>query len=281
MILPYNVDVPMARMPLANWAVIAVTSLVSLGILGGMWSDPASRSRGSRDNPWHNVPVKNIPPEELNDYLDAVMREAEQALPPLALKRNGFSLVQLVSYLFVHADLLHLIGNMIFLFVFGNAVNAKLGHGLFIGFYLLLGALAGGAWLVMSTGPALVGASGAIMGLVGVFFVLFPRNDVQILYMFSLLWTGTFRVSAYWVILFYMGCDLYGTLRGEGAVAYVAHLAGGVGGMASAFALVAWGWVKPARGEENLLQVLGLRKKRKTHQEELWEAKKELRKKRG
>ena len=151
---------------------------------------------------------------------------------------------------------------MIFLFVFGNAVNAKLGHGLFIAAYFLLGALAAVAWLVLGHGMALVGASGAIMGLVGIFFVLFPRNDVQILYLFSLFWTGTFCISACWVILFYMGCDLYGTLSGGGgAVAYIAHVAGGLGGMALAIALLTSGWIESDYSEENLLQVLGMQEK--------------------
>jgi len=167
-----------------------------------------------------------------------------------------------VSYLFVHADIIHLIGNMIFLFVFGNAVNAKLGHGLFLASYILFGAVAGLGWLLLGDGRPVVGASGAIMGVVGVFLVLFPRNDIAIYYWFGWVAVGTFTISAVWVILFYFVCDLLGVLlAGGGAVAYVAHLGGALAGSAFSAALIGSGWLEPTAYEENLLQTLGLREK--------------------
>src|SRR5437868_13176983 len=120
MLLPYNVDVPMMRVPFANWALIAITTLVSLAIVAGAGQNP----RELNDDPYFHV-------------MDDTIRAAEQDhLPPLALVRSAFSVPQLISYQFVHADLFHLVGNMIFLFVFGNAVNAKLGHVLFVASYV-------------------------------------------------------------------------------------------------------------------------------------------------
>ena len=116
---------------------------------------------------------------------------------------------------------------MIFLFCFGNAVNAKLGQGLFLAAYFLLGALDGVAWLLLGNGMPVVGASGAIMGIVGIFLVLFPRNDVNVLYWFGGAYGGSFSIAAIFLILFYMTCDLIGTLTGGGGgVAYICHLAG-------------------------------------------------------
>jgi membrane associated rhomboid family serine protease len=254
MFLPYNVDVPMYRMPIANWVLIGFTTLVSLYIIIEEYG------RQSR----HNAPPIRIPqnkkftPEdidEIKDLIDQMSRQAEDSLPAMAMKRKGFSILQPFTYVFVHADLLHLIGNMVFLFVFGNAVNAKLGHGLFLACYFVLGAFSGICWLLMSSGPALVGASGAIMGLVGIFFVLFPKNDVQILYVFTLALSGSIRLAAFWVILFYLGGDLWGTLSGGGGgVAYIAHLAGGVAGMAIAVGLLKGRIIKSDYGEENMLQ---------------------------
>src|SRR5205823_6429966 len=148
------VDVPMARVPVANWVLIGVTSLVTIAV----WVHEARTAD----------------------------RDDQEPEYPLALKPADFSPTQLVTYQFVHADILHLAGNMMFLFVFGNAVNAKLGHWQFVVIYLLLGVLAGAAFIPFAGGLPVLGASGAIMGIVGVFLVLFPRNDVQVFYWFGL-----------------------------------------------------------------------------------------------
>jgi membrane associated rhomboid family serine protease len=85
-----------------------------------------------------------------------------------------------------------------------------------------------------------------------------------------LLWAGagTFTMSSFWLILFYFGCDLLGTILGsDGGVAYVCHLVGAAGGVATAVTLVVLGWLEPSRGEENLLQVLGIHEGRREMEE--------------
>ena len=186
-------------------------------------------------------------------------------IPPLSLRRgDAFSIKQLATHLFVHGDPLHLLGNMIFLFVFGNAVTAKLGQFWFLLCYLCLGILAGLAWLALGQGPAALGASGAIMGLVGLFLIFFPRNDVQVFYWFLYIRPGTFCISSAWVIMFYVVGDLFGTIfDSSGGVAYIAHLAGTAAGVAMGIGLLKLGLVESADDEQNLLQVLGWHKKRR------------------
>jgi membrane associated rhomboid family serine protease len=75
----------------------------------------------------------------------------------LLRRDNGFRSYQLVTALFQHAGLLHLAGNMLFLFVFGNAVNAKLGHPAFLAAYLGIGVLTGVAWLALGPGEVCLG----------------------------------------------------------------------------------------------------------------------------
>src|SRR5262249_8882009 len=117
--IPLTLDVPMKRVPWANWALLLATVTISLAVpYAGdrhFGLDPESRS--------------------LHHY------------SPLVLQRNGFATYQLVTALFQHADLFHLFGNMLFLFVFGNAINAKLGHVRFLAAYLGIGALVNAAWL--------------------------------------------------------------------------------------------------------------------------------------
>src|SRR5262249_49516641 len=156
------------------------------------------------------------------------------------------------------------LGNMIFLFVFGNAVNAKLGHFWFLGAYFLLGAFAGLGWLLLGKGLPMIGASGAIMGIVGMFLILFPRNEVRVFYWITWYWMGSFTIASGAVIGFYMVCDLLGTLfGGGGAIAYIAHLTGAAGGMALAIGLLSSRLIRSESYEENMLQLLGWRPKKR------------------
>lgn len=246
MLLPYTVDVPMERWPIANWVLIGVTVLVSLAV----WAKPAPKDE-------FDLSLFDDPAPERVKALRDKLNEGP-ATPPLALARHHVRPWSPFSYTLVHADLFHLAGNMFFLFVFGNAINAKLGHAAFVICYFLLGGIAGCAWLAFGSGLALVGASGAIMGLTGMFLVFYPRNDVSVFFWF---WArmGTFAISSFWVVLVYMAFDLIGTLKDHGdGVAYVCHLAGEVVGITSALALVTIGLAQPSIGEENLLQVLGM-----------------------
>jgi membrane associated rhomboid family serine protease len=213
--IPYQVDVPMARLPWANWALIAANGLV---------------------------------------FVFSAAAPAE-SLRPLLLDPRHFSAGQLLTSLFLHADIVHLVGNMLFLFVFGNAVNAKLGHVGFLLSYFLIGVVEGLAWRWLGHGPAL-GASGAIMGIVGLFFVLFPRNDVEVFY-FDLGYGAFFTIPAFWLILLYIVWDLCGVvLWSQEGVAYVCHLAGAVAGIAEGLLLTAGRWVKSTGYEENLWEML-------------------------
>ena len=258
MLVPYNVDVPMARMPIANWLLIGVTCLISIVILVRWDPDRANRQL-ERDL---ERALQKDDGKEIERVLNEIEKAQEQAIPPLSLRWDRGVLVWLFTYQFVHADLWHLIGNMVFLFVFGNAVNAKLGHWQFLVSYLLLGVLAGLAFLPFAGGRPLIGASGAIMGIVGLFVVLFPRNDVQIFYWFGLIWAGVTRIAAYWVVLFFVVGDLIGViLERNGAVAYLAHLAGAAGGFALGIVLVRRRIVRSTRYEENLLEFLGYQQK--------------------
>lgn len=219
MIIPINVDVPMQRYPIANWVLIAVTMVISIYAL----------TATDMNEPW-----MYIGPGEY------------------------FSAPALIGNLFIHLDILHLIGNMLFLFVFGNAINAKLGHLQFLACYLLIGITEGLIWAMIGPGPA-AGASGAIMGLTGMFIVLYPRNEVTIFYWFYAA-SDTFEVSAYIVIATYFGFDLWGLTKGADAgVAFLAHIAGSLAGFAIASGLVLTGLITSDEGEQNLYEALGKR----------------------
>ena len=175
-------------------------------------------------------------------------------LQPFILR--GWSASQMFGHMFLHAGILHLAGNMIFLWTFGNAVCAKVGNLLYFPLFLALGLSAATAHNLIDAAPA-IGASGAINGIVGMYLVYFPRNNVSCLY-WLLFRFGTFHISSFWVILLFFAFDASGAYRGAGGVAYWAHLGGFATGITVATLSLLTGFVKMRSTEESLLDVLGV-----------------------
>jgi membrane associated rhomboid family serine protease len=146
---------------------------------------------------------------------------------------------QFLSYAFLHGGLMHIVGNMFFLYLFGNNVNDKLGHVGYLGFYLAGAVFSGiGHTLVNYTSyvPTL-GASGAIAAVTGAYLVLFPQTLVTVLYWFFIL--GTVEVPALYFIGFKMIVLDNVIIRYTPGVAYDAHLAGYAFGIAAGIVLLA------------------------------------------
>ncbi len=137
------------------------------------------------------------------------------------------SFYQLLTYQFAHADGWHLLGNMLFLWVFGNAVNAKLGDLAYVLFYVSGGVFSGIVFGLLSD-DSLLGASGAIAAVTTAYLVLFPRSHVTILYVFFFI--GFIQVPATLVIglkiILWDNIISPNLSAGSDEIAYSAHLAG-------------------------------------------------------
>jgi membrane associated rhomboid family serine protease len=147
---------------------------------------------------------------------------------------------QLITHAFLHADLFHLFGNMLFLWVFGNAVNDRLGHGKYLICYFSFVALAGLGYLIVDGRAPMLGASGAICGIVGMFFILLAGVEVKMVFsLFLILWKR-FTIGAFWMIGFWVLCDMAWMIlfSAYSAVAYSAHVAGYIAGLGLATVLV-------------------------------------------
>jgi membrane associated rhomboid family serine protease len=130
------------------------------------------------------------------------------------------------SALFLHAGWVHLIGNMWFLWVFGEALEDNLGHWRYLGFYLFVGFFAGLIYVLAasSLSAPLIGASGAIAGVLGGYLVRLPQAPIRTLVFWRLKFETVFIPAFVWLAL-WLGLQFYG-LRQGGAVAWMAHLGG-------------------------------------------------------
>ena len=229
MILPVG-DAPNPRgfRPWVTWSILLLNTLVYLALLPTRWRPPSPDAA------------------ELPGLLEALAtgtRSADPALlgegltaHDLVLFEHGFrtlepSAVDLLTSLFLHADLLHLGGNLLFLWIYGDNVEHRLGRLRFVAAYLGSGAAAALCHAALA-GPSalpLVGASGAISGVLGFYFVLFPANHVRLLVLLPPFFARRLLVSARLVLAAYLLFDNVLPLvvgRGVGGVAHGAHIGG-------------------------------------------------------
>lgn len=144
-----------------------------------------------------------------------------------------------LTSMFLHGSWAHLLGNALFLWVFGNNVEDVMGRGRFLLFYLLCGLAAGAVHVVMHPGSVVptVGASGAISGAMGAYLVLFPRVRVRMLFIFIIVFRiiplPAWAVLLWWFVLqLLLGLpDLLATSSQTGGVAVWAHLGGFAAGV--------------------------------------------------
>lgn len=148
------------------------------------------------------------------------------------------SIVSLFTSMFLHGGFMHLAGNMLFLYIFGDNVEHRLGRFWYLLVYLATGALGTLTFGMLDAGSTipLVGASGAISGVLGCYFVFFPRNVVKVAILLFIFFQ-VLHIPARWVLGFYVIVQnlLPLLLRAESNVAYGAHFGGFVAGAAVAF----------------------------------------------
>jgi membrane associated rhomboid family serine protease len=164
---------------------------------------------------------------------------ADFALTPAILTQapSPASYRTIFTSMFLHGGWMHIIGNMLYLWIFGKNVEDSVGHCKFLLFYLLCGVAAATAQVGISpdsTTP-MIGASGAISGVLGAYLLLFPRARVLVLFPIWIFWR-VFYVPAFLLLVFWFGMQLLSGLAVlstniNGGVAFWAHIGGFVAGM--------------------------------------------------
>jgi len=214
MFVPLKDRNPLRTVPFAyvNFAIIVLTSLIFLIFQSGLVLSPGH--------------------EELSfGVIPAVVFDT-RTLPPdlIALPWD----LSLVTYMFLHGGWLHLLGNMLFLWVFGDNIEDAMGHLSYLIFYILCGVAAALAHALMQPGSEapLIGASGAVAGVIAAYLMLHPRVKVWVL----VLWRVPLLLPAYLVLGFWVGLQaLNVALAGpDDDVAWWAH----IGGLAAGAVLI-------------------------------------------
>src|SRR3990172_525943 len=142
--------------------------------------------------------------------------------------------------MFMHAGWLHLGGNMLYLWIFGDNVEDRFGHMKFLIFYLLCGIVAMFAQLAFSAGSNVpnLGASGAIAGVLGAYILMFPKGKVNVLMGRRVIPMPALLVIGLWIVLqLFSGIGSISDTAQTGGVAYMAHIGGFIAGLALAFLL--------------------------------------------
>jgi membrane associated rhomboid family serine protease len=147
----------------------------------------------------------------------------------------------LFTSMFMHAGWVHLLGNMLYLWIFGDNVEDRFGHGLYTVFYILCGLGATFAQLAVSQGSNIpnLGASGAIAGVLGAYIMMFPRSGVNVLVGRVVTRMSALIVIGFWIVLqIFSGIGTFtASSEVEGGVAYMAHIGGFFAGVILTFLL--------------------------------------------
>jgi len=213
--LPLRDHVPTRTFPFVNYALIAAN------VAAFLWEQ--------------SLGALGVGQQQIADAFGLV--------PATVVQDPAHAVVSAFTAMFLHASWLHLGGNMLFLWIFGDNVEDALGHAKYLAFYLLAGVAA--AVLQVTTGLdsliPMVGASGAIAGVLAAYVALYPRAPVTVLNPIPVLWLffGLFFTLPAWVVIgeFFVVNLLNGFgslwLPEQGGVAFMAHVGGFVFGLAA------------------------------------------------
>jgi len=163
----------------------------------------------------------------------------------------------LLGHIWMHANFWHLAGNMLFLWIFGNAVCSRIGNFWYPLVYVGLGIMAGMGEIFYSPVPS-IGASGAINGVIGVFAALFPTSRIKLLYAAAGVQGGMAKAPSMMMIMMWFVFDVIGAIQGNRGVGYGAHIGGFVAGLVLGAMMLRAKWVQAYKGERTLPEVLRL-----------------------
>ena len=222
MVMPLGDDDSLRKStPVVTYALIAINAVV--------WFIQLS-SGEPFTNGFATVPYEITHGVDLNGVFD--ITAGGQVFPIHLYNSPAPVYLTLLSAMFMHGSWMHILGNMLYLWIFGDNVEDLLGRGRYLVFYLVCGNAASVAQILYSPDSYIpsLGASGAIAGVLGAYAIKFPRNKVRVLMMRTITQMPAIFVLGLWILL--QVVSQVGTPAGEASgVAYMAHIGGFVAGL--------------------------------------------------
>lgn len=217
-------DIPRRTKPYVNYALIAACGLV---FLYELFIGPSGREAF-----FYRY---GLIPKELTSGVDLTRLVGPGGV--LDIDSGVPAWVTIFTSMFVHGDIMHFAFNMLFLWVFGDNIEDRLGHVKYLLFYLVAGIIA--AWTQVALNPSsdvpMIGASGAIAGVLGGYLLLYPFSQIRtlvILFVIFYIRIPAFILLGFWIILqFVSGLGSLGPHAQAGGTAYWAHVGGFLAGM--------------------------------------------------
>ena len=238
---PIYDNIPSKRFPVVNTTIIVLTSIVFLAQLAQSNDYNLVERLGM-------IPKRVMDPDAEIEMVERVavrtpfgiqIKEVRRPVQPAAVP----SWLTLVTCIFLHGGWMHVIGNMWFLYIFGDNVEDRLGHVGYILFYLVCGVGASASHLIFDPNSMVptIGASGAVAGVMGAYFILYPRATVVALlpiffFFYFIELPAPFFLGVWFLIQFFQGTMAINAAAGAG-VAWWAHVGGFVLGVAIAWLL--------------------------------------------
>jgi membrane associated rhomboid family serine protease len=229
-VLPLKDNVPTRSFPAVSVAVIAVNVAIYLYEFF-LWFDPPAGGHPSLGGQLYEqfVVEFGLVPCRFREICPPRLDTVLTGAPPPTLT--------IFTSMFVHGGLLHVGGNMLYLWIFGRNVEDSMGHGRFLVFYLVCGLAAAAAQYLLDPASAIpmVGASGAVSGTLGAYLLLHPRARIWTLVIFGffvrVVPVPAMIVLGFWVVLQFVNSVFTFVWGDTGGVAFLAHLGGFIAGL--------------------------------------------------
>ena len=242
MVIPIHDENPLRRLPIMTWSLIAANVIVFLTEPSSVTHIALHTAQTAKEactqaayfDHHAAIPKELIHNHPLAPHRYRLVTDTGTTICPVVRETGKQPWLSVLESMFLHAGWLHLLGNMLFLLIFGNNVEDRMGRIPFLGFYVLCGYIAAYGFALgnSSSRSAIIGASGAIAGVLGAYLVVFPRARVTSLvpFLFFLpLRLPAWVVLGSWFLLQWAYAGSAGSASGAG-VAYLAHVWGFVTG---------------------------------------------------
>ncbi len=225
--IPLGTDLPTRRWPVMNYLIIAVTIAVWV-LVQGAGTDMVRLATTVCDLGMVPGELTHLAPVGTGVPLGAGMA--------CVVDNDAINWLTPIISMFLHGSWSHILGNMLFLWVFGGNIEDAMGHGRYLAFYLICGLVAAAAQVVSSPASPVptVGASGAISGVMGAFLLLYPTVRVRMFFFIFFAEIRAWMVLIYWFLLqLFEGLAQLGPMTNQvsGGVAVWAHVGGFIAGI--------------------------------------------------